>query len=214
MQILKQSQIIGRLALTIALAGGVALFLGGRTLEAKAQQAQEPAVTLAQTLVGDVDDIDRLRSLNPLKLTGDEIDKLLAYLATAQTDYDKQLTILVSSPLKEISGEIKTTKKLMLAGGTVPKAFDTKVKKIQTEYLDKKNQLYIDYIGKVTTECRKIMDEEQIASATKLEKTEYEKAHPGVKATDAQLYNQFVVDTFMGYYRIMPLLKEMKSATK
>ena len=214
MQNSNQSQFLGRLMMTVILVGVITVVWGGRTPQAKAQQAQEPAVAAALALVGDVDDIDRLRSLNPLKLTGDQIDKLLAYLPTAQADYDKQLTILVSSPLKEMSEEIKTTKKLMLAGGTVPKVFDTKVKKIQMEYLDKKSQLYIDYIGKVTAECRKIMDEDQIASATKLEKTEYEKSHPGVKATDSQLYNQFVVDTFMGYYRIIPLLKEMKSSAK
>ena len=188
--------------------------------EAQAKEAQPPSkdtapvVEIAKSLVNDVDDIDRLRILNPLKLSSGQLTKLIDFLSKAQEDYDKKLASLVADPLKEIADEVKKMKKEMISGGTVSKEFDLKVKKIQMEYAKKKEGLWIDNISKSSAECKRILTEEQISVAAKMEIAEFKKIKADVKGSEEQMFNQYVVDTFMSYYRIVPLLKEMKSAEK
>ena len=175
-------------------------------------QETPPVVEATKTLVNELDDIDRLRILNPLKLSSEQLTKLIDFLTKAQADYERKISAIALDPLKEIADEIKKTKKETLAGGSITKEFDAKVKKIQADFTKKKEALWIENIAKSSVECKRILSEEQFAAAAKMEKAEFLKSRPEVKGTDEQMFNQYVVDTFMSYYRIVPLLKEMKQS--
>src|SRR5947207_1203347 len=87
-----------------------------------------PEVT---ALFDDISDIDKLRILNPLKLTADQIDKLVDAIGKSQKEYNKALADAAVPPIKDIAKEIKETRQKMLGGDPIPKEFDDKVKKLQ-----------------------------------------------------------------------------------
>lgn len=184
-----------------------------RTDSARAQDPNGGGSASATAIVSDLDDIDRLRVLNPLKLTPDQMDKLIAALTAAQADYDKKVNALGASLLAPTAGEVRTMKKQVLGGAAIPKEFDDKIKKLQADFLKQRDGLNAENIQRVSGVCKVILTEKQAADATKQERDAWEVDHPSAKskATDAQLFNLFVVDTFISYSRIIPLLKEMKA---
>src|SRR5438105_4089862 len=67
-------------------------------------------------LFDDIADIDKLRVLNPLKLTADQIDKITAEIKKSQKEYDKALAEATVQPIKGIASDVKDVRKKMLAG--------------------------------------------------------------------------------------------------
>src|ERR1051325_11023201 len=65
----------------------------------------------AQALLDALDDIDTLRSLTPLKLSADQIDKLIAAVTAAKADYDKKVTALASGPVLKMADDIREARK-------------------------------------------------------------------------------------------------------
>src|SRR5438105_8233382 len=98
----------------------------------RAQNDSIPAEVSA--LFDDITDIDKLRVLNPLKLTPDQVDKIVAIIEKSQKDYNKALADAAVPPIKEIAKDIKDTRKKMVSGDPIPKDFDEKVKKLQNDY--------------------------------------------------------------------------------
>ena len=201
------------LAVSLGLLCAVGLLPLLRGGAARAQEQNPPGASSAAAIVNDLDDIDRLRVLNPLKLTSDQMDKLIAALTAAQADYDKKVNALGATLLAPNAEEVRTTKRQVLGGAPVPKEFDDKIKKLQSDFLKQRDGLNAENIQRVSGVCKVILTEKQTAEATKQERDVWEAAHPNTKkSSDAQLFNLFVVDTFISYPRIVPLLKEMKAA--
>src|SRR2546425_3157940 len=78
-------------------------------------------------LLNDVNDIDKLRVINPLKLKGDQLDLLLSTLKAYQIEYNKALADAIVPPLKELAKDIKETRVKMLKGDPIPSDLDEKV---------------------------------------------------------------------------------------
>lgn len=204
-------------ALALAGLGLAAALAGGSLLRGSVAGAQEkPAAKAdAAAIVADLDDIERLRALTPLKLQPDQLDKLITALTAAQADYEKKVNALGMSVFGSSASEVRDVKKQALGGSAIPKAFDDKMRGLQTDFLKQRDDLNTANIKAVAAACKAVLTEQQVATATKLERDQWNKDHPTIKdATDTQMYNLYCVDLFISSPRSIPLLKEMRAAAK
>src|SRR5438874_357341 len=81
-----------------------ASIVSGGTQSASAQTDVFPKEIIA--LFDDINDIDKMRVLNPLKLTGDQLDKLIAAMKKAQDDYNKKLSDAAVPPIRALAADI------------------------------------------------------------------------------------------------------------
>ncbi|HLK57364.1 MAG TPA: hypothetical protein VKU00_12415 [Chthonomonadaceae bacterium] len=203
--------------LSFLLLPGLALALLTMSPSARAQETETNGrpTKEAQALLDALDDIDLLRSLTPLKLTPDQIDKLVAAIGAAKADYDKQVTTLVSGPVVKLSDEIRAMHKQALAGKGSTKEFDDKIKKMQSDFLSQRDKLNQQNILRMSGEVSKILTSSQRATVAKMEKDVLVKLNNYREGTtEAQLFNAYVVDVFINTGRIVPILKDLKAATE
>ncbi|HLJ54670.1 MAG TPA: hypothetical protein VKT77_06485 [Chthonomonadaceae bacterium] len=202
----------GIVCAAFAMLTGLAVACGG---PAHAQEKPAPKPDAAAAIVLDLDDIEKLRSLGPLKLDADQMDKLIAAITALQADYDKKVTALGASIFGPTAPEVHDVKKAALGGSAIPKTFDDKMRKLQDDFFKQRDDLNTANIKAVAAACKAILTDKQVAIATKLERDQWNKDHPdGKGATDPQLYNLYCVDMFIASPRAVPLLKEMRAAAK
>jgi hypothetical protein len=161
-------------------------------------------------LFEDIIDIDKLRVLNPLKLTPEQITQLIATVKEWQGKYNKQLADAAVPPIKSIAAEIKETRKKMVAGALIPKDFDDKVKGIQSKFTERRSQAEFDTVKGLAESVKKILTSEQAASAEKMAKEAV--ADKGKDPPKLNYFNVYVLSIFIQYSRIIPLLEQMKTA--
>ncbi len=161
----------------------------------------------------DIEDLDTLHVLLPMKFTPEQMDKLAAAISSAKTEYDKKYTALSSAPLLKMADEIRETRKKAIAGTPVPAAFDSRIKGIQTDFSAKRIELDTANIVALSAVCRTILTPDQIALCAKMEIDAYKRnKRYNDKASDTQYFNAYVLDVFVGNARTVPLLKEMRAA--
>jgi len=165
-------------------------------------------------LFDDISDIDKLRVLNPLKLTPDQLDRLITAIRKAQDSYNKKLSDAAVPPIKQIAADIKETRRKMLtSGGTVPTDFDTKVKKIQDDFMQRRDEQDVATLKSLSDAIRAILTPEQVDTAASLaRKLTAKDGKATLKGEDAKFFNYYVLGTFIVYPRIIPLLEDMKKA--
>ena len=193
------------------------LAVGFLTLSApvKAQDTDGRPTKEAQALLDSLDDIDTLRSIHPLQLTPDQIDKLIATVTAAKLDYDKKVTALASDPVLKMADEIHETHKQALAGKISSKEFDDKIKKIQSDFLARRDELNAQNINRLNADVTKIFNASQRAAAIKMEKDVLVKLNRYQTGTpDNKMFNAYIVDIFINTVRIVPLLKDLKTAAE
>jgi hypothetical protein len=182
---------------------------------AHAQQAgEQPDKASVTALLDELDDIDVGRYVTPLKLTGEQIDKLAAAITEANSGYDKKVAELRAASVGKLAEEIHKRHKETIAGAPASKEFDTKVQAMMTAFNSQKEKVYADGLVVITTNCGKILTSDQKKIAAQMEKDMFFKLGKKMNPsnTDDQYFNQYVVDIFIGYHRILALLKEIKSA--
>ena len=215
---LKVPSIIARLSfalLGLAMAGFLLAPMAAGGLPAVCQEEGLDKAAVQQ-LLDELDDIDLMRSLTPLKLTGEQIDKLVSTISDAQTAYDKKIAELNSSTIGKMADEIHKRHKDAVSGAAASKAFDDKVKALIADSGAKREKVNTDNLVQMTGACGKIVTADQKKIAAQLEKDTFAKlGRPMSKDNkDDQYFNQYVVDIFINYRRIVPLLKAMKSAAQ
>src|SRR5262249_36651886 len=99
-----------------------------------------------------------------------------------------------------------------LAGGEIPKDFEEKVKKMETEFFAKRNELNMQNIARLSADFKGIFTKTQVETAAKLAKDSAQKRGQPTKGTDTQWFNDYIVNVFINNPRIVPLLKEMRTA--
>jgi len=164
-----------------------------------------------QALFTDISDIDKLRVLNPLKLTADQLDKIIPIVKKAQTDYNAKLAEAAVPPIRKIASEIKETREKMLATHSgVPKDFDEKVKKLQAEFVKRRKAEDNATLKSLSDSIKAILTKEQVSTASSLaRKLTEEDGKPTQKGSDDQFFNLYVLGTIVVYPRIVPLLEDM-----
>ncbi|HEV2472417.1 MAG TPA: hypothetical protein VGS41_07125 [Chthonomonadales bacterium] len=165
------------------------------------------------TLIDELDDIDRLTSLNALNLTADQLDKLISAIQSAQTDYFAKVNVLGKDKLLKLSDEIKSTRKKALQGAPVPADFTTKIQSLEASILKQRDALNAQNIQRISDAAQAILTKDQIAAAVKLSRDAVTKLGGNTKSgTDTQWLNYYLIHVIIDYPRIIPLLKDMKTA--
>src|SRR2546421_2147255 len=129
---------IRRMFYTVAAVG---LLVCSGVTSARAQSDLVPEVV---ALFDDINDIDKVRVINALHLTKDQLEQIIAGMKVYQQAYNKALTDVVMPPLREIAKDIKETRAKMLKGGEVPSDLDAKVKKIQDAFIKKRDTVEVN----------------------------------------------------------------------
>ncbi len=163
-------------------------------------------------LLDALDDIDRLHALNPLKITPDQIDKIIAVETAAALSYNKKSALLGVPEIMTMADEIRATKKAALAGEAIPKDFDDRVIKIQADITAKRDRMSKENLRSLSTTLQTILSPAQVATAAKLSKDAATRLGQESEGTDKQWFNSYVLDTFINNPRIVVLLKSIRAA--
>jgi len=205
-------------ALSVIGGGVVASYLTSHPARAQGQTAptsgQSPKDSKdVQELQTALDDLDALHVLLPLKLTGEQMDKIAAAITSAKTEYDKQFAALNNGSLLKMADEIRETRKKAIAGTPVPAAFDARIQGLQSEFNTKRVDLDTKNLVALSAVIKPILTADQIALCTKMETDAYKRnKRYNEKTTEAQFFNAYVLDVFISNPRAVPLLKEMRAA--
>jgi hypothetical protein len=181
-------------------------------------QAPEPAPKTAASgqvaeLFDMLDDINKLNILNPLKLTPDQLDQLIAITTATTADYERKLTALKAESIAKLEPEIRATKRRAVAGGEITQAFVKQVTKRSEDFANKHTQLDTQTWVALVAKIRQVLTDTQYQAAVKEIKDEAPQEGFGKNGADPKWFNVYVLQVFIQYPRIVPLLKEMKAAT-
>ena len=165
-------------------------------------------------LTDQLDDLDRLSVITPLKFTPDQIDKIITVLEREQSAYDKKLSTTRAAMILKLGDEIRATRKQAIDGKTTPPAFFDKVKKARAEYMAFENKAGLELLGIVTKQMQPILTKEQIAIAAKLSKDAAASQKLSDKGTDEQWFNYYLFNAVITNNRMVPLLKELRANAK
>src|SRR6185437_14245466 len=94
-----------------------------------------------------------------------------------QTEYDAKVNALGASIFGPTASEVRDVKKAALAGSAIPKAFDDKMRKLQEDFFKQRDDLNTANIKAVSAACKAVLTEKQVATATKLERDQWNKDH-------------------------------------
>jgi len=166
-----------------------------------------------RALMLDVQDIRALGFLNPIKLTKNQIGKLIAIISTAQQRYNTILATASAIPVQQIAKEIRETKKAMIAGCQIPPEFEAKVKRIQERWVQRRDKEDLNTLKTLSASVKSILTKNQFAKAAILARKLEPKAKSGAKVDgDDKLFNLYVLKIIIQNPRIVPLLTEMQQS--
>jgi len=183
---------------------------------ANAQVAPGATNEIAQ-LIDDLNDIDAMRPLLPLKLTASQMDKMIALISEAQSNYDRRLKAVAGPALTRLADRIKVVKSKTLKGEAIPKDFDSLAKEAETEILTKRKTIDAETVSGIATAMETILTPEQMKLAGKLDRDaliKLNKATANTQRTDELWFASYVKDAIFTVPRIVLVLKQMRSATE
>ncbi len=162
-------------------------------------------------------DLGTLRVVTPLKLTDEQIDKLIALITASETEHNQKLVLMFNESLKKVAPDIRAAKQKALKGEAISEEMAEKLKKGMETHLDnigpkKQEDVALATLKALAPKVKAILNAAQVATASKIAHEEQEKLAKGSKGTDAQWFNLYVQKVIMGYPRIVPILKELKGA--
>jgi hypothetical protein len=195
------------------LLGVVAALLVCGPHRAGAQGAGGAATSDVMQLINDLDDIDAMRPVVPLKITPEQLDKIIATLTTAQASYDRKLKAIAGPALAKLADQIRDVKQKTLKGEPIPKDFDLVAKQAEIEIVGKRKALDLDTLGSVATSLESILTPDQVKIAAKLDRDaqiKLGKATANTERTESQWFGSYVKDAIMTVPRIIPVLKQMR----
>ncbi len=179
--------------------------MAGGPRRAVAQTDAPPAEV--QALLDQISDIDKMRVLGPVKLTAEQLDKLIPAVKEALDTCKKRVDDAAAAPLRDMVKEIKDVRAKVVAGAPIPKDFDEKIKKLQVDFVKQQSREDAKALNAVLDTFTGLLTRTQRATVIAMVKPLAEK-----DTADDQLMKFYVVGTFMQYGRIVPLLQDMRKA--
>lgn len=193
-----------RAQLTLAL-----LIIGAMSTSHRCLAQGDPSMPPTTAVVFDhIDDLDKLRLLNPLQLRADQLDKIIPLLKERQKEYNQRIIELAVEPLKPMAKEIADTRAKLLAGGAIPKDLDDRIKERQREFADKRKIEQDKNLKLVADGIRAVLTDKQYKDIVAMARRDFRNAD----GTDQQFYNLWIRETIIAYDRIVPLLEDMRKA--
>ena len=205
----------------ILLSGALcALVMCGGTAAGQAQTLAVPPSKEAKEnaeLIEAWSDLGTLRVLTPLKLTNDQIDKLIALITTTESAHNQKLVAMSNASLKKIAADIRAAKKKALKGEEPSAEVSERLKKGMEEHLGnigqkKQEEAIMSTLAAFAPKVRALLTTTQITTAAKIAREEQDKIAKSPKATTSQWFNYYVQKVIMSYPRIVPLLKEFRTS--
>jgi hypothetical protein len=196
-------------------AGLVSIFTLGLCLSAPAQDAAKSGAVIPPevvALITDLNDIDRMRVIGPLKLKPDQLDRLIALMEKSTEDHNRKLAEAAVPPIREIAKDIKETRRKVIAGAPIPTDFDEKVKGIQDAYNARRTKQEFDTLKSLSEGVRAVLTSAQIEKATSLARAALDDAGAKTRGTGDKYFNLYVKSVFIDYPNIIPLLKAVRAA--
>ncbi len=198
---------------------GVSLFLlmGGVGLSSrmarhsKRQQNPPAQNTLpkdVQDLMMDFDDIGELRALTPLKLTPEQIDKIVEYVGAGQAEYNKKNADLLTTTIRSMGDTIKRAKKEALQGK--PAQGEEQVVKAMNVMLPKRSSLEVNIMTVMSDKVIAILTPKQQEAMAKVARDAQGKNSKDNIST-AQYCKLYVYRVLAGYARSVTILNELKA---
>ncbi|MCL5284030.1 MAG: hypothetical protein M1330_04895 [Armatimonadetes bacterium] len=191
------------LGIAILVRAGFAQSAETQSQPSSANQFQLPKA--AADLFTEIADIDKLRILNPLGLTADEIQQLVTIIKSAQVKYNQKLVKLAVDPLEKLATQIHQTKQQALTGAPIPKDFDQQIKDLQSKFEKERTDLDNQTLTSLADQIHSVVTDKQF----KMMVDQARKVEPNSKGTDQQYFNLFVREVFIRYPRIVTLLEQM-----
>lgn len=193
--------------------GGMLAFLLLSTMPAPLRAQSDALPEEVMALFNDITDIDKMRVLNPLKLTAAQLDKLISTIRASQESFNRRLDAAAVPPVRAIAKEIRETRQKLLKGGEIPKDFDEKVRKLHEDFLKKRRAEEENTLKSLAAAIRSILTERQMQQAVSIaRKWTEEDGQPTKRGSSEQFFNLYVLGTFITYPRIVPLLEDMRKA--
>ncbi|NUQ71142.1 MAG: hypothetical protein HUU17_10005 [Chthonomonadales bacterium] len=183
----------------------LALALMPRPASAQADPSLPPGTS---AVFDAIDDLDKLRLLNPIGINGAQARKIVELLETRQKAYNQRLIELAVEPLKAIGEEIKATRDRLLTGGSIPTELDERIKKSQKDFVAKRKVEQDKNLKLVADGFRAILTPEQNKKIIDSARQDFEMG----RGTDEQFYNLWVRETIIAYPRILPLFRDIAKA--
>jgi hypothetical protein len=180
-----------------------------RAQQPPSQSGAEPPADVAALFVA-IADIDILRLINPVKLTPDQAGKLATTITEAQKTYTKNLADAVGPGLRKLADEINATRKKVVAGEPIPADFDARIKAADAAYQKDRDRINLENFKSLIASTRKILTDRQLGTAAELMRKNNPDKDPN--ADPEKWYNAYVLEVFINYPRIVPLLNEIKKA--
>ncbi len=177
---------------------------------ARPATAQDDPVMPRETeaIFAHIDDLDKLRLLNPLNLTAGQLDKIIPLIKERQKAYNRRIIELAVEPLKAVANQIADTRRKLLSGGSIPQELDDRIKQLQKDFADRRKVEQDKNLKLVSDGIRAVLTERQIREIVAMARRDFRTAD----GTDAQFFNLWIRETIIVYDRIVPLLEEMRKA--
>lgn len=197
---------------------GAALFLltgslGIASRRARPAQQQPPAQTAlpkdVQDLMLEFDDIGELRTITPLKLTPEQIDKIVVYVGEGQAEYNKKNADLLAKTIRDVAGTIKQAKKEALQGK--PAQGEEQVAKAMTAMLSKRSSLEVGIMTTMSDKVMAVLTPKQQEAMAKVAREYQGKKEGKDNVSVAQYCKLYIYRVFAGYARSTTVLKELKA---
>ncbi|MFQ3610234.1 MAG: hypothetical protein SNJ72_01960 [Fimbriimonadales bacterium] len=174
------------------------------------QQAPTPAPSEVDQLLIALADITWFNNIRPLKLTAEQVERLIG---THKKAYER-LEKLIQEEARELRNrkdEILRVREDTARGKSLPKEFQETIKRLETEASQKRRQLRAQVVSEVATELKPRFTDEQMDYMVKRSKEVLESARiDTAQLKDDQLYALFVENVLLDP-RAPELLNEWKA---
>ena len=176
--------------------------------------APDKAAKEAADLSDQLDDLNQFSVITPLKLTPDQLDKIIVIVEREQTALDKKLAASSSPLILKMGDEIRAMRKLAVEGKPTPQSFFDKAKIMVAEYGTLRKNTSLEMLAVVSKQLQAVLTKEQVSVAAKLSKDAAAAQKVAIKGSDEQWFNAFLINAVVNNNRFVPLLKEMRASAK
>lgn len=163
----------------------------------------------AKDLLQKIEDLQELAYLSPLKLTDDQVQKLIPLLKKLKISYDSDMDKVGAAHLNPLSDEISRAWQNGLLSQTPADSVNHDINTALEAILKDRHKRNLENIGAASTAVQAMLTPHQVDIAVQIVQKLPENADRSPKASQSQWFNLWVGEGLLSYGRIVPLLESM-----
>jgi hypothetical protein len=188
--------------------GWACFFAVAALLFSTAARAQDEPGRQADAVLQDIADIDAAVLLSTIKLSAEQLKRLVPGLKAIQADHNARVAKAANAAMQMIAADVKAARRAALAGTPPGKSLMDRAKKAADDFKKVREREDNTTLGRLSSEFRKVVTPEQIALGAKWGRAQFKSS----EGDDVQFFNVWILKAVMGSPRSMALLEEMQSA--